>query len=90
MSYYVLASYNEAKCKALKAQSTSDLSATENLKFKFKTKNKKNYQNSKKPPLYKPEYSSAPEFSGRYIIILYYSFLSSKINVIPNFVFQRF
>lgn len=68
MSYRVLASYNEARCKALKAQSTSDLSATENVKFKFKTKNKKNYQKSKKPPINEPDYSSAPEFSGRYII----------------------
>lgn len=71
MSYHVLA-YNEARCKALKAQNTSDLSATENVKFKFKTKNKKNYQNSKKPPTNEPEYSSsAPEFSGRYIILYY-------------------
>jgi len=36
MSYHVLASYNEAKCKALKAQITSDLSAIENVKLKFK------------------------------------------------------
>jgi len=68
MSLSYLASYNEARCKALKAQSTSDLSATENVKFKFKTKNKKNYQKLKKPPINEPDYSSAPEFSGRHII----------------------
>ncbi|XP_022160369.1 uncharacterized protein LOC111026575 [Myzus persicae] len=50
-----IASYNEARCKALKAQNTSDLSSTENVKFKFKTKTKK------KPPI--NDYSSAPEFS---------------------------
>ncbi|KAF0746022.1 Integrase catalytic domain-containing protein, partial [Aphis craccivora] len=54
-----------ARCKALKAQSTSDLSLTENVKFKFKTKNKKNYQKSKKPPINEPDYSSAPEFSAQ-------------------------
>jgi len=58
--YHDLASYNEARCKALKAQNTSDLSSTENVKLKFKTKNKK------KPPI--NDYSSAPEFSGRYKI----------------------
>jgi len=64
MSYHVLASYNEAKCKALKAQITSDLSAIENLKLKFKTKKKMNHKNSKKSPFKEPEFSSAPEFSG--------------------------
>lgn len=56
-----LASYNDARCKALKAQNTSDLSSTENVKNKLKKK-RKDFQFLKKSS---NEYSSsAPEFSG--------------------------
>lgn len=54
-------SYNEAKLKALKAQSASDLSSVENL-YKSKTKNTKNSQVTKH--FSSKEYSSAPAFSG--------------------------